>query len=68
MELMKSLVEQKKQLEETKLHLKEKIDKQNAENDKLEKQVVELQVQIKTEELINELNTMKAANKTDVFI
>ena len=65
---MQSLVSLQKQLAQQRKTIETAEASQNAENTKLEKSLVDLQVQVKRETLIKELNTSKSAKKSDAII
>lgn len=65
---MQSLVSLKKQLAQQKTTIETSLTQQNNENTRLEKELVELQVQAKRETLIKELNTLKSVKKSDAII
>ena len=65
---MRSLVQLKNTLESSKKRFEQQVKTTNDKNTELEKELVNLQVSIKREELIKELNTMKFSKKSDTFI
>ena len=68
LEQMQSLVGLKDQIAKTEANIENSIKSQNEKNTLLEKEVVAIQVQIKREQLIKELNTMKQVKKSDAII
>ena len=67
-ERMTTLVQLKTQFASQKAGFENSIKKTNDENSQLEKDVVAIEVQIKREQLIKELNTMKTVKKSEAII
>jgi biotin synthase-related radical SAM superfamily protein len=65
---MTQLVSLKKQLDSQQGHVAVSIKNQDAENSKLEQQLIDIQLKVKQEELIKELNTLKSGKKSDAIL
>mmetsp|Transcript_21469 Transcript_21469/g.28784 ORF Transcript_21469/g.28784 Transcript_21469/m.28784 type:complete len:81 (+) Transcript_21469:533-775(+) len=65
---MQSLVSLQTQHQKQKSTMKNSLDTQNSQNTLLEKELVDLLVQVKRETLIKELNNLKAVKKSDAII
>lgn len=65
---MQSLVSLKTQLQDSKSQAEQSLKQQEAENTKLEKELVEAKVQTRREQLVKELNTMRSVKKSDAII
>ncbi len=65
---MTSLVGLNAQMAQSKATIETSIKSQNEKNTLLEKELVAMKVQIRREQLIKELNTMKTVKKSDAII